>query len=310
MRIDYLDVNNYKQGVVVVDNDLTKPLLIFVHGGPGSPEFALFEQKCPELFDYFICCFPEQRGAGLSAIKKITAADLQVDVITADTIAITEHYLKKYNKEKAYIMGHSWGSVIAPHVAKKRPDLYHAYIGIGQVNQQRLSEKEGYEFIIQKAREHGDKKTLNKLLANKPTKDYLLSMEYMRIRSTELNRYGAAFWHKEKISGMTLLKYMLKSKIYSKTYSIKFLKGNYGALKHGLKLLTNVHLEKEIIELEVPMYIIQGYHDLQTSFNQAQLFFSNVEAPEKKFFVFHDSAHCPMLDEKEKFMEVVTSICL
>ena len=309
MYIDYLKINGVKQGIIMVDNNLDKPLLIFVHGGPGCPEFILFEKKCPEIFDEFICCFPEQRGSGLSYSKDLDPDEnSQIEKIVDDTIVITEYYLKKYKKEKAYIMGHSWGSAIAPLVAKKRSDLYHAYIGIGQINQPWESEKEGYEFILNKSRIYNNKKILNKLITNKPTKAYIFSDEYMKIRSSELNKYRKALWHKKKVSMGTMFAYMQTSKVYSKTYFLKFISGNMYGGKNGISKLADMHLEKQIQSLEIPMYILQGYHDLQTSFKQAQLFYQNVDAPKKKFFIFADSAHCPMLDESEKFIKSLKEI--
>ena len=50
-----------------------------------------------------------------------------------DAIALAEHLRARYRQRKLVLMAHSWGTVVAMHAALQLLDLFHAYVGIGQV---------------------------------------------------------------------------------------------------------------------------------------------------------------------------------
>jgi len=63
---EYSVINGVRQGMFFVGNDFSKPVILFLHGGSSSPEYALYHsdlsKKCLE--DYFTICYWEQRGGG------------------------------------------------------------------------------------------------------------------------------------------------------------------------------------------------------------------------------------------------------
>jgi pimeloyl-ACP methyl ester carboxylesterase len=50
-----------------------------------------------------------------------------------DLLTLTDYISKRLGKEKVILVGHSFGTHIAPHAAYKAPEKYEAYIGIGQI---------------------------------------------------------------------------------------------------------------------------------------------------------------------------------
>ena len=40
---------------------------------------------------------------------------------------------RELDKEKSFVVGHSWGSYLGLEVAKRHPDWMRAYIGVGQL---------------------------------------------------------------------------------------------------------------------------------------------------------------------------------
>jgi pimeloyl-ACP methyl ester carboxylesterase len=64
-------------------------------------------------------------------------------------------------------------------------------------------------------------------------------------------------------------------------------------------------LTKTAIELQVPIFFLQGRHDLQTVFGTARDYFGKLRAPRKEFIVFEDSAHLVPFEEPEKFLRVM-----
>ena len=120
------------------------PVLLFVHGGPGMPEYWLTQRYPTDLEDYFTVVWWEQRGAGLSYNPDIPPETMTAEQFVSDTLEVTNYLRQRFGKEKIYLMAHSWGSYIGIQAAAREPELYYAYIGMGQISYQIQSEQLAY----------------------------------------------------------------------------------------------------------------------------------------------------------------------
>ena len=93
------------------------------------------------LEKYFIVCYWDQRGAGMSFSRSLDPASMTIEQMVEDTRQMTEYLKQRFNQEKIFIMGHSWGSFLGIKTVEKYPENYWAYIGIGQVTNQIESER-------------------------------------------------------------------------------------------------------------------------------------------------------------------------
>ena len=64
------------------------------------------------LEKYFTVCYWEQRGAGISYSNSIDPATMTKVQMVEDTRQMTEYLQRRFNQEKIYLMGHSWGSYL------------------------------------------------------------------------------------------------------------------------------------------------------------------------------------------------------
>jgi pimeloyl-ACP methyl ester carboxylesterase len=82
---------------------------------------------------------------------------------------VTEYLRQRFGREKITLMAHSWGSYIGIQAAARYPDLYTAYIGIGQISHQVESEQLAYAYALDFYKKAGDQKMVQKLEAAPPT---------------------------------------------------------------------------------------------------------------------------------------------
>jgi pimeloyl-ACP methyl ester carboxylesterase len=143
------------QAVLTMDDDAARPVLLILHGGPGEA-MAPFTQALSALEERFVVCLWEQRGAGLSYACGRTPEGLSLSRFVSDAVEVTEYLLKRFGRKKLVLMGFSWGSLVGILAASKAPSLYSAYIGVGQIADQRLSERDAYAQTLEKARRAGD----------------------------------------------------------------------------------------------------------------------------------------------------------
>jgi pimeloyl-ACP methyl ester carboxylesterase len=107
--IEKVEVGGIQQGLIIRGEDITKPVLLFLHGGPGTPEFAVLQESDLNLEKNFVVVYWDQRGAGLSYASDIPAATMNVDQLIEDTKELSEILKTRFDEEKLFLMGHSWG---------------------------------------------------------------------------------------------------------------------------------------------------------------------------------------------------------
>ena len=134
----------------------------------------------------------DQRGAGLSYRAGSSATEsMTVDQLVDDTIAVTDYLRERFDQDKIYLLGHSWGSYVGIRAAQRAPERYHAYIGMGQIAHQIESEKLAYDYALERYRAQGDdKRTVRKLEASPVTTGAPLPDGWNAMRDDLMHRLG------------------------------------------------------------------------------------------------------------------------
>ena len=299
-------VNGTEQGMVIRSSDLSRPVLLFVHGGPGMPEYFLDATMPSHLEDEFTVVWWDQRGAGLSYDAGFSATEsMTVDQLVDDTIAVTDYLRERFSQPKIYLLGHSWGSYIAIRAAERAPERYQAYIGMGQITHQIESEKLAYDYALARSRAQGDAKTVRKLEASPVTTDAPLPDGWNAMRDDVMHRLGVGTTREMRsvITGVFLPSW--KSREYTLPEKIALWRGKFGSRPIFWNEFMNVDLRAEVPTLAVPTYFVQGRHDYTTNYGLARDYFGKIQAPAKGFYTFEDSAHGPAFEEPEKMLRVL-----
>ncbi|KKB50874.1 hypothetical protein HMPREF1212_01601 [Parabacteroides sp. HGS0025] len=305
----WLDIGGIKQGYFLRGENPDNPILLFLHGGPGSPELPLCiaDEKDERLEKYFTVCYWDQRGAGMTFSPDTDLAGMTVEQFIEDTRQVTEYLCKRFGQGKIYLMGHSWGSYLGIKTIGKYPELYKAYFGIGQVSDQLQSERAAYDYMLDQAQERGDKSAVKSLskwdknAAGFPSNDYLFTT-----RSLLMNEYGIGIKH-ENSSMIAVMMDLLYFKGYTFGEKINYLRGTMFSTRNMFGNVLNDNLFESSISFDIPVYIIQGKYDYQVSYRLAKEYSERISAPEKGFYTMENSAHSPNLEEPERFVEIVRS---
>lgn len=302
----WANIGGVDQGYFIRGENEQNPVILFLHGGPGSPELSMI--KNTELEKHFTICYWDQRGAGMSYSAKIDPTTMTVEQMVEDTREMTNLLCRAYGVDKIYLMGHSWGSFLGVKTVEKYPELYKAYIGIGQISKQLESERLAYDYIVTHATKAEDTKTVkafeqyDKFAADFPSNSYLL-----KVRTTGMNNYGIGIKRKE-VSMFDIATDLLYYKGYTFTDKLNYLRGTLFSLNTLFGEVIKDNLFETSIDFQVPVYIIHGKYDYQTSYVLAKEYFNTFKAPKKEFFTFENSAHSPNLEEPERFANVVKLI--
>jgi pimeloyl-ACP methyl ester carboxylesterase len=299
-----LAIGGVDQKMIIRGRNRQNPVILFLHGGPGSTEFPFSEGLRAVMENDFTICWWEQRGAGMSYSTGIDPSTMTLDQLVSDAAELTNYLRAAFDQEKIFLIGHSWGTFLGMYVVQKHPDLFCAYIGIGQISNQFESEKIAYDYMLEKARETKDKNLEKALSRFSLVDEYSLTMDYMAARSTGMNKSGIGLMHNDKSMGQMIFD-VLTCRAYTFREKINWVIGSRYSLEHLWAVVPATDLNIAIPVVEVPIFIIQGKYDYQVSTTLAEQYFENLDAPYKQFYIFENSAHSPCFEEPEKFAYIM-----
>lgn len=300
-------IGGIEQSLIIRGENTDNPVLLFVHGGPGMSTFPFIREQFKGMEKLFTICYWEQRGAGRSYSKGIPAESMTLDQLTADGVEVSRYLIQKLNKQKIYILGHSWGTFLGSFMIHKQPELYAAYIGVGQVGDTYLSEQRSLQFVITEAQKRNDKNTLAELQQLKlpaPDASCQAWYDYLWVERQKVFRFGGARYGVDrKITD--LVKPLVTCREYTIGDKINYQTSLNYSMHHLWKYMMLNSLPVVVPEQQVPVYIFQGIHDHQTDFGIAKDYFDRLKAPVKKFYTFEHSAHSPHVEEYAAFEKII-----
>jgi pimeloyl-ACP methyl ester carboxylesterase len=153
--LEAVRIGGIDQWIEVRGQNVNNPILLFIHGGPGVafiPMAGAFQDPWEK---YFTVVQWDQRGAGktyASNDKELQHRTMNVPQMEQDTIDVVNYLRARFKREKIFVLGHSWGSVLGLWLAREHPELIYAYVGTGQVVNMQQNEAVAYNDALQEAR--------------------------------------------------------------------------------------------------------------------------------------------------------------
>jgi pimeloyl-ACP methyl ester carboxylesterase len=301
----YVNINGVEQGMFIKSKDGTNPVLLFLHGGPGMPEYFLTQTYPTGLEEYFTVVWWDRRGAGLSYSPGIPPETMTVEQSISDTLEVTNYLRTRFGKEKIYLMGHSGGSFIGIQAAARAPELYYAYIGMAQMAYQLKSESLAYEYMLQRFKENGNTRMVGKLEAAPVTMTPPLPASYNALRDEAMHTLGIGTTRdmKSVVTGIFFTSW--QNREYTLSEKINLWRGKI--FSHALLWdeMVATDLTAQVVELDLPVYFFHGRYDYTCSYTLAKSYFEKIKAPLKGFYTFEQSAHSPVFEEPEKMLNIL-----
>ena len=247
------------------------------------------------LEDSFVCVQWDQRGAGKSYFKGMPTESITVAQILSDAGELIQELRARFNQNKIYLVGHSWGSYLGMLLIQRHPELFHAYIGVGQVADEARGREMAARFIRQRALETEDQEALVEIDTSGPA-----------VHEKWLFKYGGVLYGK---TGYTPFIWAgIKAPEYGLFDIPKVGQGSSFSSRHMVYNVIDGPLINHVTEVQVPVYFFTGRHDYTTPFELVEEYFRVLKAPRKKMVWFERSAHFPFFSEPELFALALKSI--
>lgn len=286
-----VEIGGIPQWISVRGNNPRNPILLFLHGGPGSPMMPQSWTFQKPWEDFFTVVQWDQRGAGktFSAAKRQPDKTMSIAEMQSDAEQLIELLLRTYGKKNLFLMGHSWGSILGLRVAQHRPDLLYAYIGVGQVVNGERNEEVGYQDTLAEAERVGNRKAIEELkaLAPYPKPSGATSIkDVLTERKWDVALGGMVYGQPQNDTS----KIWALSPDYN-DYDLESVRlGEMASVQILLPEMEKVDFDR-VTNFKCPVFIFAGAEDRTTPESVAEKYFASIQAPEKKFFKIERAAH-------------------
>jgi len=300
----FVVIGGIRQWVQIRGEDRNNPVLLFVHGGPGSSTLPMSSGWQP-WEKYFTIVQWDQRGTGRTygATGEAVAPTMTLERMTQDGIELAEYLLRHLHKDRIVLVGHSWGSFLGIHIVKQRPDLFHAYVGTGQVVG-RATYETAFEITIARLQMLAQSANNTQALAE-------LAPIASRPVTSDANRLVADRWSKAlalpspdrfELTGSVSPAFMPDFSLLDwynwrkgMAFSARYLRGRDGPMfQRDLASLG--------FEFPIPMIFIEGDEDDITPSAPAERYFNEIAAPHKDFVLVRGGDHFVPFDRPERFL--------
>lgn len=284
------------------------PVLLYLHGGPGSFE-SLFAYTLDAAWGgLFTQVHWDQRGAGKTLRRNgKNGLPESVEQMLDDLHGVVGHLQKKYHVDKVAILGHSWGSLLGSLYAQKHPENILAYIGVGQVVNLRENERIAYLEVMEMAQKAGKQKHIRALekLGEYPPADPERMLKLLPTFRKIQQAYDNG-----PVSGSGLgdmLKTIRRSPSFQWGDLVSFMR--VMQVNHPLHLqMLSFDLACYPTQYRLPVHYILGEADTITPTSLGKAYYDTIEAPRKTMEVIPGAGHNPMYEKPAAFAAALRAV--
>ena len=286
----FVTLGGVEQWITIRGANRDNPVLLVVHGGPGDPQSSLRSTYAIYEKDFTIVQW-DQRGAGKTYALNPNSPP-EPERVELDGIELAQYLCKYLAKKKILLLGWSWGSYLAVGMVQRRPELFAAYIGTGQVGSWRASVQAQFDFMLAKSRTANDRKKVE-LMEAIGTPDPNNATQYFswwRMRNPYMARADARWFE--------YLMQLARSNPDERTVAA----GMEYSMRTVLPSILAEDLSATARRLKVPFFVIQGKEDMATPTSVAVEYFNVLRAPKKKLILIEHAGHFALVTHREEFL--------
>lgn len=283
--LDIVRIASTNQVIRIKGDDHQNPVLLYLNGGPGDSVLGQIDRMFGELQKEFTVVLWDQRNVGKTLQQNNASVPLTQELFKNDTYLMVQYLLKKFNKKKIVLVGHSYGTTLGFDMAHKHPELLHAFVATNPLIHQIESEL----ITLNMLKEHAQKNKNDKALTE-------LSMVTVPFKTGE-ELYYARKWL-----------FDFEGKRFAKKKSFK--KRVLSWSSTWLELFNEASQENQLYNatknMNCPVIFIVGQKDYQTSSILTKDYYKGLQAPQKAIHSIENAGHLIPYNYGKEFQEVIT----
>jgi pimeloyl-ACP methyl ester carboxylesterase len=298
----FVRIGGVDQWVQVRGVDPTNPVLLWLHPHgasmiPLTPLYTALEQ-------HFTVVQWDRRTVGRTrrAAHRGGDAEWTFDRFIADGIELVEHLRQRLGHDRVILAAHSQGTVIGVGMARRRPDLFHAYVGMGQMVDMPRNESIVYERLLAQARAAGRRRVVEGLVKLGPPPYPERTAWIRRLRFTMAIDPEGRAWRRVAIARVLLMP----------GYSVRDVLAWFGDVmvfpQHLYEETMAVTPETLGTRFEVPVFVLQGAQETYAIPELAEEYVELIEAPAKAYVPLAGLGHLSPFLAPDRILDELTAL--
>lgn len=299
--LEKVNLNGTEQWITIRGHDVNKPILLHLGmGGPGGGGFSTRSLFEPLEKDFVVVSWDEP-GTGKS-YNALPISTLTTQHFVEDAHALTLYLRERFHKDKIYVYGVSWSSIIGVNLVQRHPELFHAYIGNGQMVNTTENDILGYELALDILTKKNDTKRVETLRRNGPPP---------YTGENVVGRYAAYLDVLNVYMGMPPLTVIVPivpffAAEYGYVDKINHTRGLIESFNVVYPQLKDLDFTTQAAKLEVPVYIFAGRNDVNAMSSIVEEYYNILEAPHKEL-TWLEGGHGLGGDNLHQFVDVMVN---
>lgn len=295
-------LNDLPQSIHIWGTNRDNPILLILHGGPGGANMHVVRKHYTDDFlkDFTVVAW-DQRGT-TGSYEGCDFSKMTISLMVEDARELVEWLCKEFDQKKIHICGGSWGTELGTYLVYRYPEHIASYVGFGQLVDGVKNEELSYQFTLDKAREHNNKRELKILAQVGPPVNgqYKPQYEGMMKQRDIMKKYGGHNVRKGSYFTLGTLPVVFTPE-YTIREKLNMSKGMHESIGALWEEMGACNFMENANEFQVPYFIFQGRFDQNTPSALVPGYFEKLKAPVKELIWFEHSAHCPFYEEPDRF---------
>ena len=294
-------IGGHDQTMMIRGRSVDNPVLLYLTGGPGGTDIGAIRADVTLEQDFTVVAW-DQRGAGKSYSALDPTDTFTTNQLVADTVEVTNYLRDRFDQEMIYLVGQSWGSTLGVLAAQEHPELYHAFVGVGQMVSQRETDIMFWEDTLAWAEETGNTGLAEALRRNGPPPyENLMHYDPFIAREHDWNSYPEFDPNNEMPAILFVPEYSWMDRINA-------FKGFLDTVGTLYPQLQDIDFRQDVTALDVPFYMVLGQHEARGRAVLAEEWFDMVDAPVKERIIFQGAGHRAHFDRPDEFAVVMSHV--
>ena len=304
----YVEINGTKQWINIYGQNKDNPVLLYLHGGPGSATSDMDYPVLRKLSDIYTVVNWDQRASGHSWTKEQNTIPITYDQLFSDGEEMTKFLLDYLHTDKITVMGISWGAALGANMVLDHPEHYDKLIALSwpvdNIEIQKAFKEQALEWT-------NDDPELHKKAENIITEQSVYdSMSLDEQYQAALEQYSIEEKYCEPDSLFVGDVNVITSVIFNPYCSLKDYYNIYVALPHSIDydnlsrfcyfqcMMKGSWEDFSVLDrkkYKVPVYTINGNKDYTIMPSVTKAYFDSINAPDKAYYEVEGGHYMPML---------------
>ncbi|MDE6356227.1 MAG: alpha/beta fold hydrolase [Clostridia bacterium] len=288
-----LNLGGYPQKVLIEGYKSDLPVVIALHGGPGSP--VPFGVGCRGLFPEWtkkaIMVFWDQLGCGANNYK--IGDNFKIENFVDMTVDLITEIKARFPQNKLFLFGVSWGSILALEAAARVPEKLNGALVYGQITKNLFFNNEiKSAFFNAPVKVQGK---IAKIFSDGTNCDYKILDKNLKTLYKLLNKHTNAYTNKnaKPVPVGKIAKGLLTSPDYSFADFKAVVKNGYNGNQSLWRELLNADYSQIFSKITVPYAVLQGDTDTVTSTSAVKAAAESCNNKNVTVKIIKNSGHMP-----------------